>query len=187
MKIKSILTITLAIIISNFSFAQEKTETTQQIFAKSLEQAKQENKNVFIIFRASWCSNCKKMDASMNAPSTKKLFNENYVIKHLVVLESKNKKHLENAGSEDFLKKYGGDRQGVPFWLIFDSNGNLLADSKMVKNGFVLKEKGGNIGCPASDDEVAAFIYKLKETSNLSDKELAIIAKQFKLNNSTRK
>lgn len=187
MKIKSILTITLAIIISNFSFSQEKPETTQQIFTKSLEQATHENKNVLILFRASWCSNCKKMDASMNAASIKKLFNENYVIQHLVVLESKNKKHLENAGSEDFLKKYGGDKQGVPFWLIFDSNGNLLADSKMVKNEFVLKEKGRNIGCPASDDEVAAFIYKLKKTSNLNDKELATIAKQFKLNNSTKK
>jgi hypothetical protein len=39
------------------------------------------------------------------------------------------------------------------------------------------------MGCPGTDAEVAAFSYKLKETSNLNDEELAIISTRFKLNN----
>ena len=44
--------------------------------------------------------------------------------------------------------------------------------------------EGTNIGCPGTDYEIDAFLYKLKETSNLTDEELILIAKKFKLNNS---
>jgi hypothetical protein len=67
--------------------------------------------------------------------------------------------------------------------LIFDGDGNLLADSKMAENKLVLKEQGNNIGCPGTTEEVAAFNFKLKETSNLNEEELAIISERFKQNN----
>ncbi len=34
---------------------------------------------------------------------------------NLVVKESKKNKHLENAGAEDILKRYKGDKSGIPF------------------------------------------------------------------------
>lgn len=183
MNLKTIFTIGLTILIFVFSSAQEKPKSADEILKTTFEQAKLENKNVIIMFHASWCGWCKKMEASMNDDSTKELFNKNYVVSHLVVLESSNKKQLENFGAEALLNKYGGEKQGIPYVLIFDSDGNLVADSKMVENEFVLKGQGNNIGCPGTDEEVAAFIYKLKETSNLADNELAIIAKRFRLNN----
>ncbi|MDD3720934.1 MAG: thioredoxin family protein [Lutibacter sp.] len=184
MNLKTTFTITLAILFFNFSSAQEKPKSADEVLKNACEQAKSENKNVIIMFHASWCGWCKKMDASMNDASTKELFNKNYVIAHLVVLESATKKHLENNGAEALLNKYGGERQGIPYFLIFNSDGNLLADSKMVKNEFVLKGQGNNIGCPGTIEEVAAFNYKLKETSNLNEEELTIISERFKLNNS---
>lgn len=183
MKIKSILLTLITIAFFQTSNAQNETKSAQQILDSAFEQAKKENKNVFIKFEASWCGWCKKMDAKMNEPTIKSSFNDNYIIEHLVVLEQKNKKHLENAGSEDLLNKYGGERQGIPFFLIFDANGNLLADSKMMKDKNVLKGGNSNIGCPASDDEIDAFIYKIKETSNLNNDELKKIAKVFQSSN----
>lgn len=183
MNLKNIFSVVLTILIFNFSAAQETPKSSEEILKNAYEQAKNENKNVMVMFHASWCGWCKKMDASLTDVSTKEFFNKNYVIAHLVVLEAANKKHLENNGAEALLNKYGGERQGIPYLLIFDQDENLLADSKMVENKLVLKEQGNNMGCPGTDAEVAAFSYKLKETSNLNDDELAIISVRFKLNN----
>jgi thioredoxin-related protein len=182
MKLKSITVLILAVQFFNTIKAQESPIPAGQVLTNAFEEAKQTNKNVFILFKASWCGWCKKMDASMKDEKTKNLFNSNYVIKHLVVKEAQNKKHIENKGSDKILTNFGGAKSGIPYWLIFDKNGTLLADSKMVEGKLVLKEKGNNIGCPGSKEEVEAFTYKLKETSNLTDEELAIITKRFRKN-----
>ncbi len=43
----------------------------KQCLKESMQQAAAENKNVFIIFHASWCGWCHKMDTSMNDQSVK--------------------------------------------------------------------------------------------------------------------
>lgn len=143
--------------------------------------AKKENKNVFVMFHASWCGWCRKMDTSMNDISCKKFFDNNFVIRHLVVDESKDKKQLENPGASDLRDKYFGKDQGIPYWLVFDSNGKLLFDSKVRKEGDT-PEMGDNVGCPASEKEVAYFIEVLKKTTSLKEDELEIIRKRFRKN-----
>jgi thiol-disulfide isomerase/thioredoxin len=182
MKLKITLVTIFTIIISTFTNAQEEVATAESIMNKAFAKAKVENKNVFIMFHASWCGWCKKMDASMNLESTKEMFESNYVIEHLVVKESKNNKHLENPGAAEILKENGGEKSGIPYWLIFDKDGILLADSKMLKDEMTLIGKGSNIGCPGTQPEVEAFLFKLRETSNLSEDELNIIATEFRKN-----
>lgn len=117
----------------------------------------------------------------MNDPACKKFFDDNYVIKHLVVDEAKDKKDLENPGANEFRLKYNGDGLGIPFWLLFDKDGKLLSDSKMRKEGDG-PEKGDNIGCPASETEVAAFIEILKKTTSINKDQEDIIRKRFREN-----
>ena len=134
-------------------------------------QAKKENKKVFVLFHASWCSWCKKMDSQMGSETLKPLFDKNYVITHLTVQESPKKKHLENPGAAELLKKYKAENAGIPFFVILDPKGNLLEDS--------FNTQGENLGCPASPEEVAEFRRILKSTSKLNDKELDLIASTF--------
>jgi len=148
----------------------------------AMQQASKENKNIFIIFHASWCGWCHKMDSSINDKSCKKFFDDSYVIRHLVAYESKNRKNLESAGVYAFLSKYNADDLGLPSWLIFDNNGNLLADSQMRPNGAGLKTKGENIGCPATAKEVESFIDILKKTSRLNKSEEEAVEKRFRQN-----
>jgi thioredoxin-related protein len=149
------------------------------ILKEALQQAKTEKKNVFVIFHASWCTWCHRMDASMNDESCKKYFDENYVIRHLVVDESKEKKHLENPGAREMLEEYKGRGLGIPYWLVFDSGGKLLSDSRMKDE----KKAGGqNVGCPASEEEVSHFIGVLKNSSSLNEEQLEIIRKRFRKN-----
>jgi hypothetical protein len=177
MKIK--LFLILSLLAFQFVQAQEKPEPAEKILKDAFTQAQKENKIVFIIFHASWCGWCHKMDTAMQDKGCADLFNKSFVIKHLVILESKGKENLNNPGAVDLLKKYKGDDSGIPFWLIFDSKGLLLADSKMRPEGAGLDAKGSNMGCPAAPEEVVYFIKVLKKTTSLNEKELAVIAERF--------
>jgi hypothetical protein len=77
------------------------------------------------------------------------------------------------------MKKYNGEGQGIPFWLVFDAKGNLLADCQVRPEGAALTTKGQNTGCPATKEEVAYFIKVLKKTSSLNATQLAVVEKNF--------
>lgn len=161
--------------------AQEKPLSADAILKEAYATAAKEKKNVMILFHASWCGWCHKMDTSMNDPKVKNFFTDNYVIRHLVVLELPAKKDLENPGAADLLKKYKAEKLGIPYWLVFDKKGKLLFDSKL-KDEAGGTGAGAIIGCPASEKEVAAFIKILKGSSKLTDDQLAIIAARFREN-----
>ncbi|MEP7377252.1 MAG: thioredoxin family protein [Chitinophagaceae bacterium] len=178
---KSYLLLLVGCIFLSAAGKAQAPKPADEILKQACSIADREKKNVFVIFHASWCGWCKKMDAAMNDLSVKKFFTDNYVVRHLVVFESKGKENLENPGALDLLKKYKGEDQGIPYWLVFDKAGKLLADSKLRPEGGGL-ETGDNTGCPASEKEVAYFQKILKETSSLNEIELAIIEKRFRQN-----
>jgi hypothetical protein len=122
------------------------------------------------------------MDASLNDPICKKMFDDNYVIAHLDVMEQPQKVDLENPGAMKVMTKYAGESSGLPFWLVLDTKGNVLANSLMPKDGAAIGIPEDNVGCPASEKEVAFFDAVLKKTSNLKDGDIAIIHKRFLLN-----
>ena len=101
-------------------YAQPEVLPAKEILAKAYKQAAKENKNVILIFHASWCGWCKKMDASMKDDKCKKYFEDNYVTVHLTVEESKENKNLENPGAAEIKTKYLGDKAGLPFWVILN-------------------------------------------------------------------
>lgn len=153
--------------------AQSPPSATE-VLRQSYQRAAREKKKVIIIFHASWCGWCHKMDSSINSADCKAFFDKYYVISHLTVDELPAKKALENGGAKDLLIKYGGGEQGIPYWLVLDSDGKLLADSQI--------RPGVNTGCPAKKEEVEYFLTVLKKTSGLTQKELAIIGKRFSQN-----
>jgi thioredoxin-related protein len=166
-----------------FTIPAQTPPSAEQVLKEAQAEAVKQNKNVFIIFHASWCGWCHKMDSSMNDRSCKRFFDDNYVIRHLVVQESKNKKNLENPGAMELLTRYNGADQGIPYWLVFDKQGKLLADSRIPSaDSGTGANKWKNSGCPAAQEEVDYFISVLKKTSSLNDQDAAIIAKRFREN-----
>ncbi len=170
---KKILLVTLSSFVTFLGISQN-VPTTESILTTAYKQAAKDNKNVFVMFTASWCGWCKKMDASMNDATTKKYFDESYVTVHLTVQENPAKKNLENPGGAEFLKKFKGEEAGLPFFVVLDKKGKLLGDS------FINNE---NLGCPASPNEVASFILILRKSSKINEQGLQAIAARFKLNN----
>ena len=160
---------------------QEAVPSAADVLKIAYQQAAMENKNVLMMFHASWCGWCHRMDKSLNDEACKKFFDDNYIITHLVVDETKDKKNLENPGAAELKIKYNGDGQGIPFWLVLDKEGNLLSDSKIRKEGEG-PDKGENTGCPATEEEVDFFISVLKKTSSITNDQLEIIRKRFREN-----
>jgi thioredoxin-related protein len=156
-------------------------ESAQAIMKEACVLAGQQGKQVIVIFHASWCGWCHKMENSINDPACKKFFDDHYVIRYMVVDESDDKKNLENPGANEMRNKYNGAGQGIPFWLVFDKDGKLLADSKMRKAGEG-PEAGTNTGCPANADEVAFFMTILKKTTGATDGEMTGISERFRKN-----
>lgn len=160
---------------------QQATLSADAILKDAYTQATKEGKKIFVMFHASWCVWCHRMDNSMQDPACKKFFDDNYVISHLVVDEAKDKKNLENPGAADLRKKFNGDGVGIPYWVVLDNAGNILADSRIRKEKDGPAE-GDNCGCPATEKEVAFFIGILKKTSALTEGQLEIIRKRFREN-----
>ena len=181
MKLKLLL-LASVLLISGVISAQETPASADKIMAEAYKIAAKEKKQVMIVFHASWCGWCKKFDASVNDPACKDYFEKTFVIRQLVVLESKDKKNLENPGATEIFNKYAGENSGIPFFLIFDKKGKLLGDSKIRPEGDGLDKPGKNMGCPASEEEVAAFVKLLKKVSKVSATEEAAITERFKKN-----
>jgi thiol-disulfide isomerase/thioredoxin len=155
---------------------------SETVLKDAYTKATKENKKVILIFHASWCGWCKKMEASLNDPLVKKMFDNNYVIATLDVMEQPAKKDLENPGALAVMTKFHGEKSGLPFWVVLDTKGKVLGDSQVRPAGASLATYGENVGCPASTEEVAFFTSILKTSSKLNDSELAVIAKRFALN-----
>jgi len=182
MRVALFMVASACLFLTETSFAQHGQQSANEIMREAMQTAAKENKNVFIIFHASWCGWCHKMDSAINDNSCKDFFYRNYVIRHLVVDEYRDKKSLENPDADELRRKYHGDNEGIPFWLIFDKDGNLLADSQIRPKGASLNTKGENVACPAAEKEVAYFIEVLKKTSQISEAEQTAIQKRFRQN-----
>ena len=151
MNIKTIL-FSLFLTVSSLLNAQTATE----IMNDAYQQAKVEHKNVFLIFHASWCGWCKKMEKNMEDPLVKEYFDANYVKAFITVDERGEKANLNTPGGAELVEKLGGQKQGLPYWVILDEKGNVLKDSKI---------NGQNVGGPASEKEVEYLISTLEPTS----------------------
>ncbi|WEK38170.1 MAG: thioredoxin family protein [Candidatus Pseudobacter hemicellulosilyticus] len=180
MRSKTLLFLPVLLLVVAGAFAQTAPPSADDVLKEATKTAAKEKKQVFVIFHASWCGWCHKMDEAMNDPAVKPYFDKNYVVRHLVVMEAKEKKDLENPGATEFMAKYHGDNQGIPFWLIFDKKGKLVADSQLRPEGAGLDQPGQNTGCPATPEEIGHFLKVLKQTSKLNDEEISAIEKRFK-------
>lgn len=143
-----------------------KPRAADEILNTALQTAASPQRTVFLVFHASWCSWCKRLDAVLENPALKRIIEEHYVVTRLDVLESGEKiQTLENPGGRKIMNDFGGEKSGLPFYVFLDAKGKKIADSNVMA-------KDGNIGYPGSAEEIAAFEKLLKKSApRMSDEE----------------
>jgi thioredoxin-related protein len=156
----------------------EKPLPADKVMEASYAKAKETGKNVFLIFHATWCSWCKKLDKAMQSEEMKKIFEDNFVVTHLDVMENGEKiAQFENPGGKALMDKLGGEKSGIPFFAFIDADGKMLCNSNVMP-------KEQNIGYPGTIEEITAFMKLIKTGSPKIPKDQIKAMALYFINNS---
>ncbi len=108
------------------------------------------------------------MDAFLDRPDIKPVFEKYFIPVKLVVQENDKNKALENPGADTLLKKLGGP-EGLPYSAFLDAAGAMIVTSKV--NG-----TGPNIGYPGEPGEIDWFIQMMKKAApNIAESDVKTI------------
>jgi hypothetical protein len=112
--------------------------------AAALDQAKKEDKQVFLLFTAPDCDWCKQFDVYHSDPEVMKVISKHFVLLKIDVRQT--------PGGDHMFAQYGGTDR-LPLFSILDYKGMLLANSG---------DGDENIGFPTQPGEVEAYFAALK-------------------------
>jgi len=157
----------------------ETPPSAAEVVKQACAEAAAGQKKVMILFHASWCKWCHKLDTVISSPECKPLFDQSFVIRHLTIAETPSKKADENPGAEELYEKYADKNSGIPFFLIMTPDGTVIADSRIKPSGAKPGSTGDNIGYPGSKQEVAYFLRTLHETTDLTPAQLQTIREKL--------
>lgn len=171
MKIAHVLSVAAFAALAVSGFAQTKA-TTAEIMKAAQAKAGKEGKVVFVHFTASWCGWCKKLEAFLGDKTAKPILDKAFVFVTLDVLENGDKKSLETPGGIELLTSLKAEQEGIPFTVIYDAKGKLLANSRRDD-----AKKGSNIGYPAAPEEIAHFMKMIDNAKKLTASDKATLKK----------
>ncbi len=132
-----------------------ETPSAEQVLSNAKTKARLEQKAIFVHFGASWCGWCRRLDAFLEQPDVKPVFEKYFVPVKLVVQENAKNKALENPGADALLKGWGGP-DGLPYSAFLDAQGALIVNSK---------RDGRNIGYPSESDEIDYFVQMMRKAA----------------------
>ena len=148
------------------SLASAETPTADQVLAPAKTKAAAEHKAIYVHFGASWCGWCRRLDAFLDRPDIKPVFDKYFIPVKLLVQENDKNKALENPGADALLKQLGGP-SGLPYSAFLDAKGVLIINSK---------RNGENIGYPGEPAEIDWFIVMMKKAApNMAKDDLKTI------------
>ena len=154
----------------------DKPDSAQTILTTALTEAQSAHKNVLLIFHATWCGWCKRLETAFNDTTIKSIIDDNYIIAKLDVNERGEKiQSYENPGGQDIMSDFGGKNAGLPFLVFLNGKGKMIANTNVMP-------KKQNIGYPGSKVEINEFIKLMKKTApHMTSKQRNRIKDYFEL------
>ena len=153
-------TAVLALVAGILGCVAASPPTAQQALDSAKAQAAARHRNVFLIFGASWCGWCKRLDRFIEAPTIQPIFARHFVIARIAVQERGDMASQNTPGGEALAAQFGSKGTGLPFFAFLDEHGELIANSNRPVPG---KPDGENIGHPMAPEEVDHFMRMLRK------------------------
>jgi len=147
-----------------------KPMDANEILQKAIAEGTTDKKIVFLHFGAPWCGWCHRMEDWMAEPQVAAILG-----KAFADLKVDTDRML---GGQALLKKYCEKQGGIP-WFVFVSpeDGTVVTTSDGPK---------GNIGFPATDEEIAYFVTMLETTKRLSPEDIHLLNESLVANRKAR-
>ncbi len=154
--------LTIAFLASLALLATETAPPASTIMESARAAATAPHKSIFLIFHASWCEWCKKLDQFIKTPEIEPIVDKYFVVAHLTVEERGAKKELDDPGGDEVLAKAGGKDAGLPFYAFINEKGETIVTSIRPGEG---KAGERNIGYPLQPQEVDWFMAMVKKAA----------------------
>jgi thioredoxin-related protein len=142
--------------------AGTEAPTAQRLVDNAKARASAQHKTILLLFGASWCPWCKRLDSFIETSNFRPIFARHFVIARIDVQEHADKVGLDTPGGAELEKQLGSRSNGLPFFAFLNERGELVANSNRPLPG---KSQARNIGYPMEPIEVDYFMNMLKKVA----------------------
>jgi thiol-disulfide isomerase/thioredoxin len=155
------------LLLSAASTATPKALKADDILKGAKLKAADQNKSILLIFGASWCEDCHRLDSFLAFPDIAPIFDKYFVVTKLTFGEAVGgHPDWDNPGSDLLISKYGGlsasGAVDLPFIAVLDPKAKLLANSNKTGQGHAA---GTGTGFPANAEDVKWFLAMLQKAA----------------------
>lgn len=141
-------------------------EPANLLLTRAKAKAKGEKKSVFVVIGATWCQPCHELEERFAKAPIKDLLRPSYEVVRLKILPRKGRPDEVNPGALELYHKWSDNTNpGVPFYVVLDMKGKVLATSQ------VAMDDGSKVNLPGVTGEAGDHLLGvLRKTARQTPK-----------------
>jgi thioredoxin-related protein len=138
--------------------------TADRLLKEAEATAHSQQKNVLLMFSASWCGPCHMLQSFLVDPAIRPIFDRYFV--RLVVIHGErpnDTRHQDTPGADQLLDSLHDTDTSLPLIVMLSSSGKLIVDS--VRPVYGPRNIHANIGYPESPTGIDWFLEMLRQAA----------------------
>jgi thioredoxin-related protein len=144
--------------------SDQDTQTADRLLRAAEATAHSQQKNVLLMFSASWCAPCHRLQSFLVDPAIRPIF-DRYFVKLIVISGERpnDTRHQNTPGAEQLLDSLHDTDTNLPLIVMLSSSGKVIVDS--VRPVYGPSNIHANIGYPESPSGIDWFLEMLRRAA----------------------